>query len=258
MSSQLGRNVPTPTAHAAQFANPLPVISTQYCTPHPLNLVVVNKVMTISDGDFVNVIDTNNTIIFKVKGKLVTLHGHRVLLDAAGNPIVTVRKKRMTAHHRWNVYRGESKKSSDMIFTVRRSSRIQLKAKLHVFLANNTKEDVCDFIVYAKDRTNIVVEMSKETTVGSVMIGKDNYSVTIHPNVDYAFMVTLIVILDDMNLINDMDGVANNSGMTMAGPPIVRAKQLGPVCGSGFGPTSANKTSQHSIPTSKEEVGIEV
>ncbi|KAG6620956.1 hypothetical protein I3842_Q048500 [Carya illinoinensis] len=198
----MAQPTPAPPPTAAQFANPLPVISTQYCTPHPVNLAVVKKVMTISGGGFV-VTDTNNTVIFKVKGKLTTLHDQRVLLDAAGKPIITLREKIMTAHHRWNVYRGKSTEPSDLIFTVKRSSMIQLKAKLHVFLANNTEEKVCDFmvegswaektcIVYTGDRTKILAKMEKETTIGSILIGKDKYLVTVQPNVDHAFMVALI------------------------------------------------------------------
>lgn len=30
-------------------------------------------------------------------------------------------------------------------------------------------------------------------------MGKDNFSVTIYPNIDYAFIVALIVILDEIN-----------------------------------------------------------
>ncbi len=41
--------------------------------------------------------------------------------------------------------------------------------------------------------------MHKKLTVKSVLIGKDNFSVTIYPNVDYAFIVALVVILDGIN-----------------------------------------------------------
>jgi hypothetical protein len=55
----------------------------------------------------------------------------------------------MTAHDRWRVYRGDSTKESDLIFSVKRSSMVQLRTKLQVFLANNKNEDVCDFNVEA-------------------------------------------------------------------------------------------------------------
>jgi hypothetical protein len=55
----------------------------------------------------------------------------------------------MSAHERWRVYRGDSSEESDLIFSVKRSSMVQLRAKLQVFLANNKNEDVCDFKVEA-------------------------------------------------------------------------------------------------------------
>lgn len=41
--------------------------------------------------------------------------------------------------------------------------------------------------------------MHKKATAQSILIGKDNFSVTVYPNVDYAFIVTLVVILDGIN-----------------------------------------------------------
>lgn len=53
----------------------------------------------------------------------------------------------MSAHDQWQVFRGESTELKDLIFSVKKSSVFQLKTKLDVFLANNTKEEVCDFKV---------------------------------------------------------------------------------------------------------------
>jgi len=76
----------------------------------------------------------------------------------------------MTAHDRWQAFRGESTEAKDLIFSVKRSSFIQFKSKLDVFLANNTREDVCDFkvkgswlerscVVYAGETNNIVAQV---------------------------------------------------------------------------------------------------
>ncbi|AES79757.1 putative tubby-like domain-containing protein [Medicago truncatula] len=201
---------PQPSASAP----PMPVLPTtifgpQYCAPYPLDLAVVKKVIAISDGNFV-VTDVNGNIVFKVKVSLLTFRDRRVLVDAADNPITTLRRKIVTMHDRWEAYRGESTDSKDLIFTLKRSSLIQMKTKLDVFLANNTKEDVCDFkvkgswferscIVYAGESNNIVAQMHKKHTVQSLLIGKDHFMVTIYPNVDYAFIVALIVILNEIN-----------------------------------------------------------
>ncbi|CAK8542067.1 unnamed protein product [Lathyrus sativus] len=200
---------PQPSPSAPMPPLPAAIFGPQYCAPYPLDLAVVKKVMTISDGNFA-VTDVNGNIVFKVKGSLLTLRDRRVLLDAAGNPITTLRRKIVTMHDRWEAYRGESTDSKDLIFTLKRSSLIQFKTKLDVFLAGNTKEDICDFkvkgswlerscIVYAGESNNIVAQMHKKHTVQSVLIGKDQFMVTVYPNVDYAFIVALIVILDEIN-----------------------------------------------------------
>lgn len=43
------------------------------------------------------------------------------------------------------------------------------------------------------------MQMHKKHTVQSILIGKDNFTVTVYPNIDYAFIVALIVILDEIN-----------------------------------------------------------
>ncbi|KAI9153520.1 hypothetical protein LWI28_012578 [Acer negundo] len=126
--------------------NPVSIVGPQYCSPNPVNLAIVRRVMTITNGNFA-VQDINDNILFKVKGSLVTIPNRHVLLDVAGKPLVTLQQKVMSVHDRWQVYRGESTDSKDLIFTAKRSSMVQLKIQLHVFLANNTEEDVCDFKV---------------------------------------------------------------------------------------------------------------
>ncbi|XVE80803.1 hypothetical protein DITRI_Ditri15bG0009600 [Diplodiscus trichospermus] len=203
------------------LAIPVSIISPHFCAPYPIDLAIVRKVLTITDGDFV-VTDINGNIVFKVKGAFLSIHGRPVLLDAAGNPIVTLKRKLMSAHDRWQAFRGDSTESSDLIFSAKRSSMFQLKTKLDVFLANNTKEEVCDFkvkgswlerscVIYAGESSTIVAQMHKKHTVESILIGKDKFMVTIYPNIDYAFIVALIVILDGINTDAESTDVAEIS-----------------------------------------------
>ncbi|MBA0762942.1 hypothetical protein Gotri_012484, partial [Gossypium trilobum] len=122
------------------------VIEPEYCYPQPVDLAVVRKVLTISEGKFA-VSDINGNIVFKIKGKIFSIHDRRLLTDAAGNPVCTLRHKIMIVRDRWQVFKGESTEEKDLIFIVKPSSMIQLKTKLHVFLATNPKENVCDFRV---------------------------------------------------------------------------------------------------------------
>lgn len=83
---------PYPSTSVPMPAVPTAVIGPQFCAPYPLDLAVVKKVMTLSDGNFV-VTDVNGNVVFKVKGSLMTLRDRRILVDAAGNPLVTLRRK---------------------------------------------------------------------------------------------------------------------------------------------------------------------
>lgn len=189
--------------------NPIAVVGPQFCAPYPVDLIMAKKLMTIAEGSFA-VTDVNGNVMFKVKGSVFSLHDSRLLLDASGNPIVSLRQKILTAHRRWEVYRGDSSNSKDLLFSAKKSSMLQLKTELEVFLAANTKEDVPDFkvkgswferscTIYLGNSSTIIAQMHKKHSVQSLVLGKDTFAVTVYPHVDYAFIVALVVILYEIN-----------------------------------------------------------
>ncbi|KAF7142318.1 hypothetical protein RHSIM_Rhsim05G0227700 [Rhododendron simsii] len=42
-------------------------------------------------------------------------------------------------------------------------------------------------------------KMHKKLSVQGLVLGKDNFAVTVFPNVDYAFIVALVVVLEEIN-----------------------------------------------------------
>ncbi|XP_043724092.1 protein LURP-one-related 15-like [Telopea speciosissima] len=204
------------------LTNLITVVGPQFCAPYPVDLTIVRKVLSIGEGNF-SVADVNGNIIFKVKNTLFSLHDRRVLLDANSNPLLSIRKKILSAHSRWEVFRGDSSDSNDLLFSAKRSSLFQFKTQLNVFLAgNNTNEEVCDFKIkgswlersckiYVGDSSNLIAQMHKKHTVQSVLFGKDNFTVTAYPNVDHAFIVSLIVIL---NAINESANDTHTAGVS--------------------------------------------
>ncbi|XP_060202923.1 protein LURP-one-related 15-like isoform X2 [Lycium barbarum] len=193
----------------AVAGNRVEVIGPQFCAPYAIDLSVVKKIMTLKDGAF-QVLDSNENVVFSVKGKVFSLRERRVLVDGAGTPLVTFQQKLLTAHNRWQAFRGESTDPKQLLFSVKKSALLQfMKTKLDVFLATNTKEEVCDFkiegswmekscVIYASNSTE-VAKMHKKLSAESLLFGKDNFGVTVSANVDFAFIVALIVILDEIN-----------------------------------------------------------
>jgi len=77
-------------------------------------------------------------------------------------------------HNRWEVFRGDSSNASDLLFTAKKSSIIQLKTEMDIFLASNTAQQVCDFKIkgsyfdrscafYLGDSNNMIAQVSTET-----------------------------------------------------------------------------------------------
>lgn len=60
--------------------------------PNPILMLSGKKLLTLSDGNF-GVTDVNGNLMFKLKGKLLSVHGKRLLVDADGNRILTLQKK---------------------------------------------------------------------------------------------------------------------------------------------------------------------
>ncbi|KAG0542229.1 hypothetical protein BDA96_02G085600, partial [Sorghum bicolor] len=116
-----------------------------------------------------------------------------------------------TMHDKWKVFRGDSAAANDLLFTVKRTSIFQLKTKLDVFLAGNTTaEQVCDFKIkgnyferscafYRGNSNVLIAQMNRKFTLSNVLLGKDTYSVSVFPHVDYLFIAALVVILDEIH-----------------------------------------------------------
>ncbi|KFK24672.1 hypothetical protein AALP_AA8G010000 [Arabis alpina] len=199
----MGPSTPHPPQQGVVIVDP------RFCGPNILDMAIVRKLMKLTSGNFV-ITDVKGNLLFKVKDPVFGLHDKRILLDGSGYPVLTFREKIMSMHQSWQVFRGGSTDQRDLLYTVKRSSMLQLKTKLDVFLSHNIEENTCDFrvkgswserscIVYAGETDTIIAQMHRKNTAQSVFLGKDNFSVTVYPYVDYAFIASLIVVLDDVN-----------------------------------------------------------
>ncbi|XP_042514415.1 protein LURP-one-related 15-like [Macadamia integrifolia] len=155
--------------------NPVIVVGPQFCSRNPIDLTIMKKVLSLGEGKFI-VTAVNDDLLVKM----------------------------FSAHGRWEVFRGDSPDSKNLLFNAKTTSLFQFMTKLDVFLAANTMEGVSDFKVKGSwsERSckiyvgDFCVQMHKKLSVQSELFGKDNYIVTVHPNVDYAFIVALIIVLN--------------------------------------------------------------
>ncbi|KAI3843186.1 hypothetical protein MKW92_037861 [Papaver armeniacum] len=145
--------------------------------------------------------DVDGNPVFDIKDELTLVRHHRVLRDPAGVPIVTILEKVMTAHRRFNVFKGDSTDMKDLVFTARQSHCIQWTTKLDVFL-QTTQKRMC--VILRSKVTGWRDLMHKKHTVNSVVLGKDTFNVTVQPNHDSAFVIAVIIVLDAVNDLRAM------------------------------------------------------
>ncbi|KAD3067607.1 hypothetical protein E3N88_35487 [Mikania micrantha] len=196
------------------------VVDAQFIEPYTVDLAVQRKPAVANlNGNF-TIIDVSGNMMFKIKDTLFSFHDRHILYDANEKPVLTFKKKNMSAHDRWNVYWGESNNDQQIIFSTVSNHMIQFKTHVKVFLANKTSgTDDCDFTIKGKwSKKNCKIYMGDSSTIIAQMdkmqppANNDKFMVTISPKVDYAFVVALIAIIDAMETQSTTAGNAVTAG----------------------------------------------
>ncbi|XP_006650795.1 protein LURP-one-related 15-like [Oryza brachyantha] len=189
----------------------LAVVDARFCAGDEAALSVA-KTLSMSGNDFTVTDAATGAVVLRVDGVLFSLRRRCLLVDADRRPVLTVQESAMVMNTRWKVFRGESTSRRDLLFTVVKPSAIQLwgSTKVSVFLASNDAEQACDFRVTGSyhdgacavslgDSDTVIAKIDRRFSVAGALLGKNAYSVAVNAGIDYAFIVALVVILDEMH-----------------------------------------------------------
>lgn len=186
------------------------VVDPRFFSPFQVDLAIVKKMLSVADGNLTCVLDVNGNVILIIKDKNYSLRDRHILLDASEIPILTFQKKHRSIHRRWQAFRGDSTSAKDLIFSTKKTSLIQRITELNVFLSDNKEEIVSDYkvagdwkkrscTVYSYDGDTILAQMHDKHIDTCAESDKDTFGITVSPNVDYALVVALMVILYEVN-----------------------------------------------------------
>ncbi|MCO5570643.1 hypothetical protein L7F22_024370 [Adiantum nelumboides] len=114
----------------------------------------------------------------------------------------------MSAHEKWEASLGDHFNEQTKRFRVQKAKAVQFKTHLEVFLAENQSDDSPDFIIkgnYFEREVQIcrrdegqIAEVTRKLSVANVLLDKHAFYVRVGPNVDQAFIVALVVIMDEI------------------------------------------------------------
>eukprot|EP01018_Ginkgo_biloba_P025917 Gb_36008 [translate_table: standard] len=124
----------------------LPVIGPQHCALSPIHLTMQRTGFWVTN--LIVKHPVGNTI-FRVEGRACSLKTKRVLVDAAGNGLVTMKSKFGSCKRRWEVFGHNSKAGQSLVLSARQASIWQSRMNLNVYLASNPDEKHSDFHIKA-------------------------------------------------------------------------------------------------------------
>ncbi|BAT83967.1 hypothetical protein LR48_Vigan03g079300 [Vigna angularis] len=171
------------------------VINSLYCSADSITLQInTEKGVTYNEND---------DRLFYMNDTFFTLHNRRVLYDDTQKPIVTFYRKAVTLHERCKVFKGESTDSSQLLFSVKKINKSSSHGitKLNVFLANNQDKKKSDFrVIISGIKSSCIVYIGESPNIVAKMENNGGFKVLVYPNVDYAFIVALLMIVKDVKV----------------------------------------------------------
>ncbi|WVZ09017.1 hypothetical protein V8G54_022363 [Vigna mungo] len=178
------------------MANQVSVINPSYCSADSITLQINTE-----KGETYN---ENDVRLFYLDDTIFTLHNRRVLYDDTQKPIVTLYRKAVTLHERCNVFKGESTDSSQLLFSVEKINNKSISpgiTKLNVFLAKNQEKKKSDFrVIVSGIQSSCTVYIGESPNIIAKMENNGGFNVLVYPNVDYAFIVALLMIVKDVKV----------------------------------------------------------
>ncbi|PPD96636.1 hypothetical protein GOBAR_DD06321 [Gossypium barbadense] len=143
-------------------------------------LTVWKKSLLFNCNGF-TVFGSKGDLVFRVDNYMDGNKGEILLMDATGNPLLTIRRKKMSLGDSWLVYKGETTEAINVVYEIEGSY----------------SQRSCS--VY-DDRRRLAAEIKKKEAVnGGVAYGNDIFRLVVQPgHIRTDFAMALVILLDQM------------------------------------------------------------
>ncbi|GLJ37051.1 hypothetical protein SUGI_0750740 [Cryptomeria japonica] len=180
------------------------LIGDRFCNDSVIALTVWKHSLVFSCNGF-TVFDPDGKIVFKVDNYYSDPNDHALLMDDAGNPLLTMQRKRFSLHHEWEAFIGGKMDGQKPLFVVKRRFLLPTRVLAQIYVGSINKKSHPDYQIegsYAKtsctvynSSRNVVVEMRRKQVTSDITLGGDVFSVIVQPGYDQAFVMGLANIL---------------------------------------------------------------
>ncbi|GLJ13715.1 hypothetical protein SUGI_0218850 [Cryptomeria japonica] len=175
-----------------------------------LQLFTVWKKAFLFSGTGFTVFDSSGNLVLRVEDYTPTVKRQLLVMDASGNPLLLLRRKVMSLHHRWEGFICKEK-GKLWVFTIKRSSIISATTSVDVFLTSSNTNSLgrrFDYHIEGSfrerscaiyNRSRSMVAQVKRKKSCDMLLEKDVFSVEIYRNFDPALIMSWIAVVDHIN-----------------------------------------------------------
>jgi len=177
-------------------------------------LTVWKKSLVFSCRGF-TVFDSTGNLVFRVDNYPSDPKDEILLMDAAGMAIFTMRRKRLSLQKEWHGFSGEFRDAKIPLFVVKRMPSLLISTKnlAEVYMCSESakmkkKKQQADYRVegcYAKrsftllnNFNEVVAEVKPKQVRSDITLGGEVFNLTVRPGYDQAFVMGLIIVLDQI------------------------------------------------------------
>ncbi|KAK9291228.1 hypothetical protein L1049_009416 [Liquidambar formosana] len=172
-------------------------------------LTVWQKSLLFNCNGF-TVFDAKGNLVFRVDNYVAGNRGEILLMDAAGKPLLTIRRKRLSFGENWLVFDGET--AVNPRFSARKHvNLLNSKCLAHVSSGVNNGSPGNKNVTYEiegsyaqrccavyDDKRRCVAEIKRKEAVGGAAFGVDVFRLIVQPEMETAVAMSLVLLLDQM------------------------------------------------------------
>lgn len=182
-------------------------------------ILTVWKKSLLFNCDGFTVFDNKGNLVFRVDNYSVATKADINLMDASGNSLLTIRRKRLSMLDNWLMYKGET--GTDPILSVKKHINLLNTKSLAHASASSSSSSCSRISANTNNKSRVVYEIEgsytrrcckiydenkkivaeirpKEATIAGVGFGLDVFHLIIHPEIDPAVAMALVILLDQM------------------------------------------------------------
>jgi len=189
------------------------VIDDKFCKDSATALTVWKKSLLFCCSGF-TVYDPSGNLVFRVESYCSDPKNEVLLMDAAGMALLTMRRKWLSLHNEWQGFLGEFQDAQKPLFVVKRASSLRIPTNnlADVYVGASAKgkqKPLPDYHIkgcYAKrsftflnKSGDVIAEVKpKQVRSAEIKFGGDVFNLVVWPGYDQAFVMGLIIILDQI------------------------------------------------------------